>query len=77
MNEVYRDHEIVLLDGPPVSAVLVERISGAILPTKVTAFPDEGEPECRRRARELVDLYLQPRRSAWGERCLTQGLSAD
>jgi hypothetical protein len=62
MNEVYRGHEIILLDGAPLSAILIERASGATLPTKVTAFPDEGEYACLRRARELVDLYLQPRR---------------
>ncbi|HVW91817.1 MAG TPA: hypothetical protein VHB74_04340 [Devosia sp.] len=62
MNEVYRGHEIVLLEGPPLSAVLIERRSGATLPTKVTALPNEGEYACLKRARQLVDLYLQPRR---------------
>ena len=62
MSEVYRGHEIVMIDGRPLSAIIIERRSGATLPTKVIAFPNEGEHACLRRARDLVDLYLQPRR---------------
>lgn len=62
MSEVYRGHDIVMLDGPPLSAVIIERRSGATLPTKITAFPNEGEYACLRRARELIDLYLLPPR---------------
>ena len=58
MIEVYRGHEIVLLDGTPKSAIIIERRSGVELPTKVTALPGEGEMACRWRARQLVDLYL-------------------
>ena len=58
MNEVYRGHEIVLLDGPPRSAMIVELETGVAFPTKVTASPEEGEGACLRRARRLVDLYL-------------------
>lgn len=59
MNEVYRGHEIVLTEGNPKSAVIIERETGAALPTKVTALPDEAEGACRRRARQLIDLYLE------------------
>ena len=58
MNEVYRGHEIILTEDHPQSAVIIERQSGAALPTKVTAWPDEGEGACKRRARQLIDLYL-------------------
>jgi hypothetical protein len=59
MNEVYRGHEIVLVAGSPKSAVIFESDSGAELPTKIIALPDEGENACLRRARQLVDLYLE------------------
>jgi len=59
MNEVYRGHEIVLTEDDPRSAVIIERKTGAALPTKVTALPDEAEGACRRRARQLIDLYLE------------------
>jgi len=58
MNEFYRGHEIVLLEGSPRSAMIVERETGIAFPTKVTATPEEGEGACLRRARRLVDLYL-------------------
>ena len=61
MNELYRGHEIVVLPGEPKSVVIVDRQTGAELPTKVTALPDEEEIACLRRARHLVDLYLEPR----------------
>ena len=58
MNEVYRGHDIVVLPSRPLSAIMIERDTGTALPTKVIALPDEGEGSCRRRARQLVDLYL-------------------
>ncbi|HTJ58720.1 MAG TPA: hypothetical protein VL418_14290 [Devosiaceae bacterium] len=64
MVEVYRGHEIVMLEGNPKSAVIVERRSGAPLPTKITALPQEEEDSCLVRARRLVDLYLAPRPAA-------------
>ncbi len=59
MKELYRGHEIVLQDGSPKSAVIVERQTGTELPTKVIALPEEGEHACFRRARELIDIYLE------------------
>ena len=47
-----------MLEGRPKSAIIIERQTGVELPTKVTALPDENELSCRRRARELIDLYL-------------------
>jgi hypothetical protein len=61
MNEFYRGHEIVLLEGIPKCAIIVERETGTPLPTKVTALPDEGECGCLRRARQLIDIYLEAR----------------
>lgn len=58
MREVYREHEIVVRDGSPISAVILDRRSGAELPTKVTALPGESPQACLGRARHLVDLYL-------------------
>lgn len=60
MNEYYRGHEIVVMPGEPRSVVIVDRQTGAELPTKVTAMPDEEDIACLRRARDLVDLYLEP-----------------
>ena len=59
MKEVYRGHEIVMLDGDPRCAIIFERLSGMELPTKITALPDEADHACMRRARRLIDLYLE------------------
>jgi len=59
MSEVYRGHEIVVLDCTPKCAVIVERLTGTPLPTKITALPDEAESAYLQRARHLVDLYLE------------------
>ena len=59
MSELYRGHEIVMRDGRPRSAVIVDRRTGTELPTKVTALPDEAEGACLGRARALIDLYLE------------------
>jgi len=59
MKEVYRGHEIVMLDGDPRCAIIFERLSGTELPTKITALPDEADTACIRRARRLIDLYLE------------------
>ena len=59
MSELYRGHEIVVLDGDPKSAVIVERETGIKLPTKITARPEEEIGACLRRARRLVDIYLE------------------
>lgn len=59
MKEVYRGHEIVMLDGSPRCAVIFEHRTGTELPTKITALPDEPEQVCMRRARRLIDLYIE------------------
>jgi hypothetical protein len=67
MNEIYRGHEIVVVEGSPTCAIIVERRTGIELPTKVTAMPDEGERACLRRARQLIDLYLDALTADEGE----------
>ena len=59
MSELYRGHEIIMVPGAATSAVIVDRATGAELPTKVTALPDEAEDVCLGRARDLVDLYIE------------------
>ncbi len=59
MNEVYRGHDIVMLESEPPCAIIIERDTGAALPTKITALPDEEPRSCLYRARRLVDLYLE------------------
>jgi hypothetical protein len=59
MTELYRGHEIIVRDGRPRCAVIIDRRTGTELPTKVTALPGEGEDACLGRARALVDLYLE------------------
>jgi len=59
MTELYRGHEIVMRDGRPKCAVIVDRTTGTELPTKVTALPDEAEDACFGRARDLIDLYME------------------
>lgn len=58
MREVYRGHEIVLLDDDRRSLVIVDCRTGIYLPTKVTAGTHEAFASSFRRARELIDLYL-------------------
>jgi hypothetical protein len=58
MKDVYRGHEIVVVDGTPKSAVILEPATGTELPTKITALPDESDGACLRRARHLLDIYL-------------------
>jgi hypothetical protein len=58
VNETYRGHEIVVVEGSPKSAIIVERGTGTELPTKVTVLPDESEDGYLERARHLIDLYL-------------------
>jgi hypothetical protein len=58
VNELYRGHEIVVLNGNPKSAEIVERQTGVKLPTKITPLPGEAEFAWRLRARQLIDLYL-------------------
>jgi hypothetical protein len=59
MNEFYRGHEIVLLDGTPRSAIIIERETGTALPTKVTAALIDNDSACLRKARDLIDRYLE------------------
>ena len=48
-----------MIEGKLWRAVLVERDTGATLPTMVTASMDEGVEVCAERARDLIDLYLE------------------
>lgn len=58
MQQHYRGHVIRFIEGELWRAELIERASGAILPTMVTAARHEGIGICAKRARSLVDLYL-------------------
>ena len=58
MNETYRGHQIILHDEDPPCAVIVELRTGAELPTKIMALPEEDLPGCVSRARRLIDIYL-------------------
>jgi len=59
MGELYRGHQIILTRGRPHCAVILDGVTGEAFPTKVVALPGEPESACRRRARELVDLYVE------------------
>jgi hypothetical protein len=59
VQEDYRGHLIRLIEGVLWRAELVERDTGAMLPTMVTASMDEGVEVCAERARELIDRYLE------------------
>ena len=58
MIHEYRGHRIHLFGVERWSAELVELASGAQLPTKLVATPDESFGEFAARARKLVDIYL-------------------
>ena len=66
MNDIYRGHEIVMQDGNPKSAVIIERQTGTPLPTKVTALPDESEGACLVRRRRATSSISISRRLAEG-----------
>ncbi|HEY0918348.1 hypothetical protein [Devosia sp.] len=63
----YRGHEIHITGGETWSAELIERRSGALLPTKATAAATEQLGDCIARARALVDLYLEGGRRRNGD----------
>jgi hypothetical protein len=54
----YRGHRIHLSGVERWSAELVELATGAQLPTKLIASPEESFGEFAARARRLVDIYL-------------------
>ncbi|RYE88463.1 MAG: hypothetical protein EOP19_01310 [Hyphomicrobiales bacterium] len=58
MIHEYRGHRIHLMGVERWSAELVELATGAQLPTKLVASPDESFRDFSARARQLVDLYL-------------------
>jgi len=58
MYQAYRGHDIVVRDETPRCAVIFEHLTGSELPTKVTALPGESESRFLRRARDLIDVYL-------------------
>jgi hypothetical protein len=55
----YRGHRIHLSGVERWSAELVELASGAQLPTKLVASPDESFHAFSERARKLVDAYVE------------------
>ena len=59
MIHEYRGHRIHLSGVERWSAELFELASGAQLPTKLVASPDESFREFSARARKLVDSYLE------------------
>lgn len=58
VEQFYRGHMIRLFGGSWWRAQLVELRSGVMLPTTVTATPEEGSAICVARARALIDLYM-------------------
>jgi hypothetical protein len=58
MQHDYRGHLIRFIGGDSWSAELVELATGTVLPTTVSATPDEGVDVCAARAHELIDIYL-------------------
>lgn len=61
MLAYYRGHVIVVLADEALSAEIIERASGTMLPTTVSAMPGETAEVVVERAKELVDTYLQER----------------
>ena len=59
MIHEYRGHRIHLFGVERWSAELVELASGAQLPTKLVASPDETFRDFSARARKLVDAYVE------------------
>lgn len=57
----YRGHTIVVLQDQPLTAEIIELATSALLPTKVLAMPGEGVDIVIKRAKDLVDRYLQER----------------
>ncbi len=64
MQQHYRGHVIRFIEGELWRAELIERASGALLPTMATAERAEGIGICARRARNLIDLYLDAQAQA-------------
>ncbi len=58
MQHDYRGHLVRFSGGEFWSAELVELATGTVLPTRVSATPDEGVEVCASRAHELIDVYL-------------------
>lgn len=59
MDEHYRGCMIQLTRTAIWHAVIVDRDSGAIYPTKATALLGEGRGMAMKRARELIDIYAR------------------
>ena len=58
MFHEYRGYRIRLIEAERWSAEVVELASGALLPTKLIATPEESLRELSRRALKLVDVYV-------------------
>lgn len=64
MIHEYRGHRIHLSGVERWTAELFELASGAQLPTKLVAAPEESFKDFAARARGLVDVYLDAQTSA-------------
>lgn len=58
MQREHRGHIIRLVEGFWLGAELIERETGTVLPTMVTASASEGCEVLAARACDLIDLYL-------------------
>ncbi|HEY9010748.1 MAG TPA: hypothetical protein VIN06_06995 [Devosia sp.] len=58
MFHEYRGYRIRLIEAERWNAEVVELASGALLPTKLIATPEETLREFSHRARKLVDIYV-------------------
>ena len=57
MDEAYRGFTIRVTCADLWNAVLVEAVTGIVMPTKATALQTEGRSVALLRARELIDVY--------------------
>jgi hypothetical protein len=57
LDETYRAYTIRVTRTARWDAILVEPVTGAVLPTKATASLHEGRGVALTRARALIDLY--------------------
>lgn len=57
MDDSYRGYTIRIARTTRWDAVLIEPVTGLVLPTKATALLSEGRGVAILRARTLIDLY--------------------
>ena len=61
MKVDYRGFRICLIEADVPTAELVEVSTGAVLPTKIVASPEESLRDLAVRARKLCDIYAGDR----------------